>query len=160
MQITELYRQIYKVIANDQELLNLMDMNAKIEAEKNNDSFITDEQATLLAKAKHFKKRSKPQDILKTLPLISFYTPGGEQDSSNYLIYDPIFNFDIYTANDVEQAHRISDRLFKLLTDKHNCFDNVGTFKTHLLEMYESNAKLDDVYAWTSVILFSFELEY
>jgi hypothetical protein len=136
MSVVNLYNGIYKILANDDVILNLLGITNK-----------TDN----LKKAKQIKKRSNPPDIINNLPVISFYSPGGGREVKNNDVYGATFVFDIYTKDDVDLALNISQRLMELFDGKLNSMFGVESLESEFVEAYESKADLQNTYCFTLV---------
>lgn len=137
MSIVNLYNGIYRVLANDEEILTLLGLTKDVD---------------LLTKAKHIQKRSRPQKLLENLPLIAFYTPGGKLDGNNDRVYSAQFIFDIYTADDPETALKIVQRIIDLFEGKIHPFKGVENFEARFLSGYESVVDADNIYCFSIVI--------
>ena len=150
MIVVNLYNQIFKTMAYDIDLLSLLGLYTNIEN-------LTDEDR--IDRNEHIQKRRKPSNILESLPLIAFYTPGGGAERRNMAVYNATFVFDIYTQDKVELAHSISERLCYLFENKLNTFCGVENFTTKLVEAYESDSNLENTFCFTLVLEFSISLE-
>lgn len=137
MPVVDLYTGIYRVLANDAEILELLKLPSN---------------ATALQKAKKIQKRAKPQDIEKNLPMIAFYTPGGGRDPGNDYVFGSTFIFDIYTKDDVELAQLIAERIYKLFDGENNPFENIETFDARYEDEHESATDLSNTYCYTIII--------
>jgi len=136
MAVVNLYNGIYKILANDDALLNLLGITDK-----------TDN----LKKAKRIQKRSQPQVIIAELPLITFYSPAGKRGIKNSEVYNATFMFDIYTKDNVDLALNISQRIIELFEKKLNPMLGVETFESSFVEGYESRSNLQNTYCFTLV---------
>lgn len=137
--IINLYNGIYSLIANDKDILEYVGL----------DGNVTNSQ-----KGPKFQKQSKPQQLSNNIPLIAFYTPGGNVDFVNLDVFHPIFFFDIYTPDNVNLAHQIAERLCKLLSNELN-FSGVGGSSATILDAHESDSNLENVYCFSIEISFS-----
>lgn len=140
MSVVALYNNIYRVIANDAELLTLIGIEAN---------------AANLEKSKRIQKRSKPQELLERLPLISFYSTGGDRERENESVFNPSFTFDVYTSDDVDTAHRVAQRIINLFEGKINPFMGVENFEAKFVDAYESGVNAPNIYCFTTELLFS-----
>lgn len=147
MSVVSLYDAIYTYVSEDEYILNYLDIDCTCP-----------EEEVLLEKAKHIQKRAKPQNLAENLPLISFYTPGGSRDDDNYLVYSAYFVFDIYTPDDVELAMRIAQRIADIFDGELPPFNNIVTFETYFESGHESSVDLENVYCFSVVLLFSYEI--
>lgn len=133
MNIAGIYAYIHKTLRNDskiQEMLGIFpsstpeDMEVKIQ------------------------KRKKPQNLLKdTLPIISFYKEPGER-GINFLEYQFIIKFDIYTQDNVELAINIAERVCALFDDKSIAMKEGSFFKTEYVTSAEDNTDLENTYKY------------
>lgn len=144
MAVVDLYNGIYRVLANDPDVLNYLGIG---------------EGADNLTKAKHIQKRSKPQDLADNMPLIAFYAPPGKRSGENYLVYESLFVFDIYTQDDVDLAQRIAQRIIDLFDDEMYPMDGAKTFLSMFETGHESTSDLANTYCFTVVINFAVSLE-
>lgn len=144
MAVVNLYNGIYRVLANDQIVLDYLGIG---------------ENASNLDKAKRVQKRSKPQNLAKSMPLITFYAPPGRREGENLLVYNTNFYFDIYTNDDVDLAQRIGDRITELFEGVIHPMMGVENFESLLVTMHESESDLPDSYCFTVVINFSISLD-
>jgi len=136
MFVVDLYDGIYRVLANDEKILELLGIP----------------EADNTTKAKRIQKRSKPQDLANRLPMIAFYTPGGGLDPVNDIVYGATFVFDIYTNDDVETAHEIANRIFELFCKKIPVFDNLETMESRFEDAHESATDLANTYCFTVIL--------
>lgn len=136
MSIVNLYNGIYRILANDDVILNLLG--------------ITDKSDNL-KKAKRIQKRSQPQIIIEELPIITFYSPAGKRGVKNTEVYNATFMFDIYTKDNVDLALNIAQRIIELFEKKLNPMMGVETFESSFVEGYESRSNLQNTYCFTLV---------
>ncbi len=134
MSVVNLYNGIYRVLANDEQILNYLGLSSA---------------STNLEKAKHIQKRSKPQDLVENLPLITFYSPGGFRDSINDYVYGSRFFFDIYTSDDVELAQNIAQRILDLFEGEIPPWMGVENFTCRFEDGHESAVDLANIYCFT-----------
>lgn len=139
MTVVNLYNNIFKTLLLDEELLDLMSLTNE----------------NLVIKTEHIQKRRKPQNLLKSLPIITFYSPSGGVSEKNNEVYEATFVFDVYTQDDVELAQKISELICKLFDGKINSFYGIENFETALVEAFESEVNLSNTYCFTTVLLFS-----
>lgn len=136
MSIVNLYNGIYRILANDDVILNLLGI-----ADKSDN----------LKKAKRIQKRSQPQIIIEELPIITFYSPAGKRGVKNAEVYNATFMFDIYTKDNVDLALNIAQRIIELFEKKLNPMIGVETFESSFVEGYESRSNLPNTYCFTLV---------
>ena len=146
--VVKLYNGIYRALANDPEILNLLGVDTGLTA-----------SALALKKADKIQKRKKPQNLSEGLPLIAFYTPGGGKDANNDEVYNGIFLFDVYTNDDVNKAHQITERIEKIFKDEIPAFPGLTTFETGWEDSFESETNLPNTYCFTTVLTFSVGLD-
>lgn len=146
MIVTDLYNGIYKVLANDETILNYLGIGIS---------------ATNIQKATKIQKRSKPQDLVEdNLPIISFYTPAGQREHKNLYVYVASFVFDVYTQDDVTLAQNIAERITQLFNGEINAFlGGVENFQGELVTAHESMTDLQNSYCFTVVINMSVSLD-
>lgn len=147
MPVVNLYNSIYRVLANDQDVLFYLGIDQ-----------IEDKAEALLARAEKIQKRAKPQDLIERLPLIAFYAPPGEIDRGNQEVYVTPVVFDVYTRDDVDRAQRISSRIVDLLHRKIIPVEGVDSFETRFLTAHESSTDLANTYCFTTVLEFSISI--
>lgn len=143
MVVVDLYNGIYEALANNETVLNYLGL---------------DVDSSYVEKAKRIQKRFKPPRIVKNLPLISFYTAPGRREAKNLNVYTADFSFDVYTADDVNLAHLISQEIVRVFEDKYISFENITGFRAFFMTAFESDVDLDNTYCFTTVIRFSVEL--
>jgi len=145
MDVVDLYNNIYRVLANDEAVLNYLGVGVS---------------ASALTKAKHLQKRAKPQNIVDNLPLIAFYAPpGGGRERGNELVYNAPFVFDIYTNDDVNLAHQIAKRIIDLFEGKLMPFMGMENFESKFVTGYESDSGMQNAYCFTVVMQMSVSLD-
>lgn len=143
MSIIKVYDGVYQSLAGDLDILNFLEL---------------DEDSTPLDKALHIQKRANPQNLTDNIPVIAFYTPGGDRDSGNDSVFESVFMFDIYTYDDVEQAQLIAERIINLFNGVIPNFPGVVNFEGNFVDGHESAADLTNVYCFSVVMSFSFEI--
>lgn len=148
MIVVDLYNGIFKILANDPTILSLLDIDTTIDVD-----------ALKVAKAEKIQKRRKPQNLISNIPLIAFYSPGGNVERNNDLVYCATFVFDVYTNDDIEKAHEIHNRISKIFDDCVPSIPTLTTFLTHFEEAYESETDLANTYCFTTICTFSVGLE-
>jgi hypothetical protein len=147
LKVVKLYNEIYRTMTEDEPLLTKMGFVSS--GNVNQDR---------LFKARRFQKRSTPQNLaVENMPTIAFYTSGGNYDITNSLVYNPVFYFDIYTNDNVDLAHAISEDIQGLFGGKINYFQGIDTLVADVLEAHESLSDLPNTYCFTLVISFSIE---
>lgn len=144
MAVVSLYNGIYKVLSNDETVLNYLGIGTL---------------ASPLDKAKRIQKRHKPQDLATNMPLIAFYATPGSRVGENYLVYETNFIFDIYTKDDVSNAQKISNRILELFEGVIHPMMGVESFESMVVSMHESAVDLANCYCFTVVINFSISIE-
>lgn len=140
MHVVDLYNGIFRVLANDNELLSLLGIGAT---------------SSRLTRALRIQKRSRPQELVKNLPMITFYTPGGAREFRNRSVFNHSFVFDVYTADDVDLAQRIAKRVVDLFDGNINPFVGVENFEAEAVDGFESLAGAPNVYCFTVHVNFS-----
>lgn len=144
MAVVSLYNGIYKVLSNDETVLNYLGLGTS---------------ASPLDKAKRLQKRHKPQELVTNMPLIAFYATPGSRVGENYLVYETNFIFDIYTKDDVSKAQKIGDRILELFEGVIHPMMGVESFESMVVSMHESAVDLANCYCFTVVINFSVSIE-
>lgn len=147
MGVVNLYNGIFRVLANDEEVLNYLGI----------DNSMTESQKDLW-KSHSIQKRSKPKDLKKNIPLIAFYAPPGGRDSQNDAVYTTPFIFDTYTEGDVDKAHKIAQRIIDIFDGDILSMMGVESFESLFLTGHESDTDIPDGYCFTVVIRFSVTL--
>lgn len=148
MSVIHLYDGIYQYLANDEVILDLLEIDTTL-----------DEDELMLQKALHIQRRSKPQDLAENIPLITFYTPGGGRDVNNTSVYDSLFVFDIYTKDDVEKALMIAKRLLELFDSNIPVVEGIATMESSFEDGHESEVDLQNTYCFTLLFSFCFEMK-
>jgi hypothetical protein len=142
-----LYNGIFCTLSNDSTMLELLGIDPL--------AFSFDDELRL-SKALKIQKRSKPNNLIESLPIITFYTPGGERERKNQSVFNALFYFDIYTNDDVDLAHRIAARIEELFGDAIPSFGGgIETFMSKFVDAYETESDLDDLYSFCVQIEFS-----
>lgn len=144
MSVVNLYNGIYKVLANDEKVLNYIGIGAS---------------ASNLDKAKRIQKRHKPQSLADNMPIITFYAPPGRREGENLLVYTSNFIFDVYTKDDVNLAQKIGDRLADMFDGEIYPMMGVESYESLVVTMHETATDLANCYCFTVVIQFSISLE-
>lgn len=144
MAVVSLYNGIYKVLSNDETVLNYLGVGSG---------------ASALDKAKRIQKRHKPQDLASNMPIIAFYATPGQRVGDNYLVYETNFIFDIYTNDDVSLSQKIGDRVLGLFEGVIHPMMGVESMESMVVSMHESAVDLPNCYCFTVVINFSVSLE-
>lgn len=140
MVVVELYDNIYTYLSNDDTLLGLLGLGTS--------SSLTD-------KVLKIRKRHRPENLVDGLPLIAYYTPGGGVSSTNNLVYEAFFIFDIYTEDDVTLAHSIGERICEIFDRTIPAFENMGNLEVRLMTGHESSTDYPNTYCFTVILEFS-----
>lgn len=144
LRISDIYACIHKTLRNDAEIRRLMGFN---------DSTDSVEYATRI------QKRAKPVELVEdNFPLITFYKLPGSREV-NHLSYVTVFNFDIYTNDDVELAIDIADRIGYLFEDKYLNVPNISSFKGQYVTSAEDTTDLPNTFKYRVQIEFTFGIE-
>lgn len=146
--VTQLYDEIFRALAKNTNILNLLGILPSGDVSQDN-----------LVKASKIQKRRQPMNVVESLPIISYYTPGGTPDRRNNLVYNSTFIFDIYTNDDVELAQEISDTIVDLFDGEIPVFTGVENFETMVVDQFESTTDLVNTYCFTTIMLFSVSLD-
>lgn len=112
-----------------------------------------------LTKAKHIQKRSKPQNLIENLPLITFYAPPGSRERYNSAVYQAPIVFDIYTSDDVNTAHLLTQRIQDLFEGEIPPMEGIESFEAFFVTGHESSTDLTNTYCFTIVIDFSITID-
>ncbi|AIW39927.1 hypothetical protein MHB54_05935 [Paenibacillus sp. FSL M7-0802] len=130
----DIYESIFSVLQKDAELHTLLENSgttpSKIMMEK-------------IQKRRHPKGLQQDQ-----LPLISFYKSAGGR-GENYLDYWSIFNFDIYTRENVDVALRIADRITTLFDDEYQSLTQGGLLKGQYITGSDHDTDLENTYKYS-----------
>jgi hypothetical protein len=153
MFIIDIYNGVYKALATDKEMLELLSLVPEdiIENVGGIDTIVTP-KSTNKQKSDKIQKRHEPQNLSSHIPLIAFYTPGGEFSPSNDNVFTSVFMFDIYTVDDVNKAHQIANRLHEIFDSKFINIENLDSFESLFEDAYESKSSLPNSYCFTMVI--------
>lgn len=143
MYVVDLYNGIFKALANDPSILELLEIT----------------EGNALIKAKRIQKRSDPQNIVENLPLIAFYSPGGAKDFNNDQVYGATFVFDIYTNDDIDKAHKISNRVYRLFDKEIPSFSGLETYETDFEDAHQSATDLQNTYCFTIIMTFNITID-
>lgn len=145
MAVVDLYNGIYKVLANDPDVLNYLGVGAS---------------ADNLVKARRIQKRNKPTNLVEdNMPLVTFYTPNGGRNPDNHYVYVCPFVFDIYTSDDVDTAQRLANRIIKLFDGELHPMQDIESFESYFVQGFETDVDATNTYCFTVVIEFSVTLE-
>lgn len=144
MSVVNLYNGIYQVLSNDQKVLNYLGI---------------DTSSSLTDKATHIQKRSRPQRLADSIPLVAFYAPPGVPDKNNHLVYTTAFVFDVYTADDVALAQQIAERICELFVGEMHPMQGVESMQSEFVTSHESSVDVENAYCFTTVIDFSVSIE-
>jgi hypothetical protein len=107
----------------------------------------------------HIQKRSKPMGLAaENLPIITFYTNPGSR-GENPLEYVTVFDFDIYTSDDVELAINIADRIKDLLDNQYPRLSKGSVFQSRFVTCAEASTDLTNTYKFFTQILFTLGIE-
>lgn len=135
--IVSIYNSLYSILSHDQEILNYLQLGSS---------------PTALQLAKKIVKQSRPQEVLNLMPLVTFYNMPSRRQRTNFLVYDAVFHFDIYTGNDVNTAHLIAQRIFELLEDRIVLTtDDTETLTNWFVDSYEFVSGFQNVYSYRSI---------
>lgn len=146
--MTDLYNGIYRVLANDTDVLNYLGVDTTLPSNQ-----------LLLEKARRIQKRSKPQRLAENLPMITFFAPPGRRSPKNHLVYNTVFVFDVYTNDDVNLAHRIGDKIMELFDGEIHPMMGLESYEQIFETAHESSTDSQDTYCFTVVIEFSVSLD-
>lgn len=146
--IVELYDSIYRLLAEDEMVLNYLQVDTGLP-----------EEELALAKALKIQRQREPQELMEGLPMQTFYSLPSSRDYKNYRVYNALFMFDTYTQNDVNKALMVSKRLYGLLNESYLNTVNTGVFKAEWLDGYESPTNDPDSYCFTNVFSVSMVLD-
>ncbi len=144
MVVAKLYNGIYRVLANDPTILGYLGIGVG---------------ANALTKAEHIQKRAKPQDLDTHIPLFTFYTPPGQVETTNNLVYVTPVIFDVYTNDNVELAQNTTTRIYDLLSDQISTFMGVESFESRFITAHESGVDRPNTYCFTLVLEMSISLD-
>lgn len=144
MQVVSLYNGIYALLAGNEDILESLGLSSS---------------SSLVEKALHIQKRSKPQNLADNLPLIAFYTPSGGREGRNDNVYVATFTFDVYTPDDVDLAQTIGLQIANLFDDEISVFDDVENFSCRWLTSFESGVDMPNTYCFTTVLELSISVD-
>jgi hypothetical protein len=150
--VLNLYNGIYQILATDSVFLGFLGVNTVVAGSNTTEKIA-------LAKAKHIQKRSMPQNIADNIPIVAFYTTGGGRESENNAVFNSTFIFDVYTADDVEKAHAMSNRILELFNEQLSPFMGVENFASTFIDGHESVVNLANIYCFTTSINMSINLD-
>lgn len=140
--IINFYNAIYDRLVADQRLLAFMGLTGA----DNKDLSL------------HIQKRQQPSNIIKNLPLITYYQIPGRREP-NHLVYVAQFVFDIYTRNNVVQALNIAQCLVDGFEGKFLDVPDAVTLRGEFTNGYEVPVDIDDVYCYSIHIDISTTIE-
>lgn len=144
LRISDVYACIHKTLREDKIIRDLMGFT---------------DQTTLQEMALRIQKRMTPVDVIvNNLPMISFYKSPGRR-GYNPLEYTTVFDFDIYTNNDVELAIDLADRISELFDEQYLNLSQGSHFKGEYVTSAEDVTDKQDVYKYFVRILFTFGIE-
>ena len=143
--MSDLYAYIHKVLREDTVILELMGITGEPDP---------------VELATRIQKRRRPSGVTShnNFPMITFYTNPGSR-GYNHLEYMTSFDFDIYTADDVETAMAIHDRINELFDDKYVGIATGSQFKAEWLTGSEVDTNLENTYKFFTQILFTLGIE-
>lgn len=144
--------------------LNISDAYASIHKTLREDSIIRqlmgfDETTTDVDMAIRIQKRERPVDLVEDrFPLIAFYKLPGQR-GHNHLEYVTIFDFNIYTNDDVELAVDLADRINYLFDDKFLNLPKGSSFKGAYVTSAEDGTDLANTYKYFTQVEFTFGIK-
>lgn len=144
--LSDVYATIHKWLREDPEIRRLMGF---------------DDTTTMVEMAKRIQKRRiVSTDVDPSLfPLISFYKLPGFREPKNHLSYVTIFDFDVYTQNDVETAIEIADRISELMDNEFLPLEKGSSLRSSYVTSAEDTTQLKDVYKYYTQISINLVLE-
>ena len=144
LHISDVYASIHKTLREDDVIKELMGFS---------------DETTLEETALRIQKRMKPVDLVAdNYPLISFYKLPGNR-GRNHLEYVTVFDFDIYTNDDVELAIELADRISDLFDGTYLKLRKGSSFKGEYVTSAEDTTDLSNTYKYYAQILFTFGIE-
>jgi hypothetical protein len=142
----DVYASIHKSLREDAEILRLLGITAPADLR---------DSAFLAKMATRIQKRKKPQNTMTAnYPLISFYNNPGWR-GTNELEYVVAFDFDIYTADDVDTAIWISDRITSLFEKRFIDAKCVESSQSQFLSSAEADTDQPNTYKYFTQVLFT-----
>lgn len=144
LNISDVYASIHKKLREDEVIRQLMGF---------------DEKTKPVEMAMRIQKRMKPNEVVdKNLPLITFYKLPGQR-GINHLEYVTVFDFDIFTNDDVELAIDIADRINYLFDDKFLPLSKGSSFKGQYVTSAEDTSDLENTYKYFTQVEFTFGIK-
>ena len=144
LRISSVYASIHKTLREDDVIKELRGFS---------------DETTLEETALRIQKRMKPVDLVAdNYRLISFYKLPGNREL-NHLQYVTVFDFDIYTNDDVELAIELADRISDLFDDTYLKLRKGSSFKGEYVTSAEDTTDLSNTYKYYAQILFTFGIE-
>lgn len=135
LKLSDVYATLHGMLRNDPEIRKLMGF---------------DDTTTMVEMAKRIQKRRVPVEVIEEsqLPMVTFYKLPGHREPTNYLSYVTMFDFDIYTENDVEVALDIADRISELLNEQYLPMCKGSSLKCRYVTSAEDKSGAKDVYKY------------
>lgn len=144
LKLSDVYASIHKMLREDEVIRQLMGF---------------DGNTTTVEMAIRIQKRMKPSTVIdENMPLITFYKLPGQR-GRNHLEYVTVFDFDIYTNDDVELAVDIADRINYLLDDKYLPLSEGSSFKAQYVTSAEDTTDLENTYKYFTQVEFTFGIK-
>lgn len=141
--ISDVYATIHKALREDPVIRKLMGF---------------DDTTDNVEMAVRIQKRMKPVNVVDNLPIITFYKLPGQR-GVNHLEYVTVYDFDIYTGDDVELAVDLADRINYLFDNKYLNIPKGSTFKAQYVTSAEDDTDLENTYKYFTQIEFTFGIE-
>jgi dihydroorotate dehydrogenase len=142
MDISELYSAIHKRLREDSVIINLLGLT----------------NPSMVDLVTRIQKRMNPSSLL-TLPMICFYNHIGTRGIENHLEYTAVFDFDIYTKDDVETALNITNRINELFNNKYIKLENTSSFRSYFVTCSEVNSDEPNIYKFYTQVAFTITIK-
>lgn len=146
LNMADFFASIHKVLREDGVILELMGLVPPADFS---------DAAFLGTMAVRIQKRKKPRNLsAEHFPAISFYSKSGRR-GGNPMEYAMIFNFDVYTGDDVETAILIAERITQLFEE--SCSGSHGQcgLKGQWMTNGEAETDLADVFKFFTQVKFT-----
>lgn len=144
LRISEVYACIDKTLREDpviRELMRFTDTTSDVEI------------------ALRIQKRMRPVNVVDfNMPMIAFYILPGRR-GINHLEYEALFDFDIYTNDDIELAIDLADRINILFNEKFFQMEQGISFRSQFVTSAEKSTDLESIFKYFTQIEFSFCIE-